>query len=194
MRHLDIDETVTDWFVAHRSPAWTDAMHAITTVGNTLAMTAIALIATVGWAIRREPVRALTVLLGSVVGYVVMVGLKHLFGRDRPPAPIRLVDIDTYAFPSGHAMMSAIVLGLVAVTVCRSWMTMIAVVASALIGVSRVYLGVHWMTDVLAGWTFGALWVAGVSAVPAVRRAVRGARRPAASASATSRKAPPPTR
>jgi undecaprenyl-diphosphatase len=161
-----LDRDVTEWVADHRIDWLTTAFRVITTVGNTAAMTLIAVIATVVlW--RRHRTLALTVLLGSASGWLLMQALKYGFARPRPPERFRILQIDTYSFPSGHAMMSAVVLGLVAVAAWRTsvWVhahpvvLLLAPVASALIGASRVYLGVHWTTDVVAGWVIGALWV-----------------------------------
>ena len=110
---------------------------------------------------------AALISLGGISGYIVMVLLKHAFGRERPPVGDRLLDIGTLSFPSGHAMLSVIVLGLSGY-ICyqlypwvRENRAVLAVVPVLilLIGLSRVYLGVHWLSDVLFGWVFGAFWV-----------------------------------
>ena len=94
--------------------------------------------------------------------------LKLIFARDRPPVALRLIDIDSHSFPSGHAMLSTIVYGLSVIILHRlypwvrrhvGWLV-VGPVLVVLIGVSRVYLGVHWISDVLFGWLFGAIWVA----------------------------------
>lgn len=178
------DRDVSEWVADHRVDWLTTVFRVITTVGNTAAMTLIAIVAgVVLW--RRHRALALTVLLGSASGWLLMQALKYGVARPRPPERFRVLAIDTYSFPSGHAMMSAIVLGLVAVAAWRTsaWVRAhrevlaIAPVASALIGASRVYLGVHWTTDVVAGWVFGALWVALALAVGGVVSRARAARR-----------------
>ncbi|WP_299574999.1 phosphatase PAP2 family protein [uncultured Williamsia sp.] len=178
------DRDVTQWVADHRVDWLTTVFRVITTVGNTAAMTLIAIVATVVlW--RRDRGLALTVLLGSASGWLLMQALKYGVARPRPPERFRVLAIDTYSFPSGHAMMSAIVLGLVAVAAWRTsaWVRghravlAIAPVASALIGASRVYLGVHWTTDVVAGWVIGALWVVVALVVGGVLSRGRAARR-----------------
>ncbi len=173
---LEIDHHITDWVVDHRLD-WLEApFQVITTVGNTLAMTIIAIVAGLLFARAHRRPQAWLIVIGSATGYLVMVGLKHLFARDRPPRPDRLVDIDTYAFPSGHAMMSALVLGLVVVALWQGtpWIRrhrailLIAPAASLLIGASRVYLGVHWASDVVGGWLFALVWIGVAIAVQRV--------------------------
>ncbi|WP_045824145.1 phosphatase PAP2 family protein [Williamsia herbipolensis] len=177
-----VDHDVTEWVADHRTAWLTDVFRVITTVGNTAAMTLIAIVAAIVlWRIGSRD-RALTVLIGSASGWLLMQALKHLAARPRPEPRFRVIAIDTYSFPSGHAMMSAVVLGLVAVAAWQTsvWVRAhapvlaIAPVASLLIGASRIYLGVHWTTDVVAGWLIGAIWV--VLAV-AVARALRTRRR-----------------
>lgn len=178
------DRDVTEWFADHRVDWLTTVFRVITTVGNTAAMTLIAVVATVVlW--RRHRGLALTVLLGSASGWLLMQALKYGIARPRPPERFRVLAIDTYSFPSGHAMMSALVLGLVAVAAWRTsrWVRAhpailgLAGIVSALIGASRVYLGVHWTTDVVAGWVIGALWVVAALTVGGAVSRGRAARR-----------------
>ncbi len=187
------DRVVTEWVADHRVDWLTSVFRVITTVGNTAAMTLIAIVATVVlW--RHHRGLALTVLLGSASGWLLMQALKYGVARPRPPERFRVLAIDTYSFPSGHAMMSAIVLGLVAVAAWRTsaWVRAhpavlaLAPLASALIGASRVYLGVHWTTDVVAGWVIGVLWVVVALAVGGAVSRGRAARhgRPADSSDA----------
>ena len=178
------DRDVTEWVADHRVDWLTTVFRVITTVGNTAAMTLIAVVATVVlW--RRHRGLALTVLLGSASGWLLMQALKYGIARPRPPERFRVLAIDTYSFPSGHAMMSALVLGLVAVAAWRTsgWVRAhpailgLAGIVSALIGASRVYLGVHWTTDVVAGWVIGALWVVAALTVGGAVSRGRAARR-----------------
>jgi membrane-associated phospholipid phosphatase len=161
------DQYVLDWMVDHRTPAWTAVMKVITTLGNTVTLYLVVIVVVIAFAIARKWQLALFVGLGSAVGSLIMVALKELFSRDRPPMPERLIDLSSHSFPSGHAMCSTIVYGLVAVALyqvspwVRShvWVLVFAPLLALSIGVSRVYLGAHWMTDVIAGWILGALFV-----------------------------------
>jgi undecaprenyl-diphosphatase len=128
--------------------------------------------------------------VASVVGAQL---LKALVGRVRPSFPYTATALPTPAFPSGHAMNAVIVWGLLAIVTGRRFprARIPALCAAGLLavaaGVSRVYLGVHWPTDVLGGWAAGAAVLAllvpalGPGAAPAARRAApapgaRGAR------------------
>ncbi|MFW0795934.1 phosphatase PAP2 family protein [Gordonia sp. CPCC 205515] len=167
------DRAVTDRVVAGRTELGETIAHAITVTGNTVVLTVAVVAVTVFLLVRRAYPEAVLVSVGSLLGLFLMVGLKNIFGRSRPPVHDRLIDIDTYSFPSGHAMMSMIVFGLFAVAAYRlsnwvrghPWVLAIAPLWSIAIGCTRVYLGVHWTTDVLAGWIVGALWVAVCAAV-----------------------------
>ena len=160
------DQTVLDWIVPRRTPWLTDVVTAITHLGDTVVAVAITTVVTVLLLVRRRPVEAVTVAGAMIGGYLLMSGSKLVFARPRPPLPVRLVDEATYSFPSGHAMMSMVlvcVLGFAAVRVLGARLPLLAAglaLWTIAIGLSRVYLAAHWATDVLAGWTVGALWAA----------------------------------
>ena len=109
-------------------------------------------------------------LVGSAVGAaLVSHGTKLLIGRARPDVVVHLVDVSTYSFPSGHALLSAsiyLTLGALLArqfpqSALRRYFIAVAASITVLVGLSRVYLGVHWPSDVLAGWLVGALWAWG---------------------------------
>jgi len=199
------DQQVLDWMVDHRTETWTTVMKAITTLGNTLTLFLVALAVTAFFALRRQWRLALFVGLGSALGSLTMVTLKELFSRDRPPMPERLVELSTHSFPSGHAMSSTVVYGLTAVAIYRwspwvrghLWVLLVAPLLALSIGVTRVYLGAHWMTDVVAGWILGALFVAAATWMtfrtgPAERPDSLDAQRASADTPQSSRTDPPP--
>lgn len=91
--------------------------------------------------------------------------LKNLFGRARPLLWERVVDVGNFSFPSGHAMISMVTLGMIGyllTTKFPQWRRRIISLTLALvlgIGLSRLYLGVHWPTDIVAGYAAGILWL-----------------------------------
>jgi undecaprenyl-diphosphatase len=122
-------------------------------------------------------------IAGSLIGAsLIDNGLKAWIARPRPALVPHLAQVTDASFPSGHAMVSAalyLTLALMLAEGAKGWAARVAIVAfgaflAVLIGCSRVYLGVHWPSDVLAGWSFGTAWAL---AVFAANRWVKRARR-----------------
>jgi undecaprenyl-diphosphatase len=109
---------------------------------------------------------AIFVTLASFGGWFINGALKQLFQRPRPDVVPHLREVMTMSFPSGHAMTSAVVyltLGALTMRIAERRLTKlycmaVATVAPVLVGASRVYLGVHYPTDVIAGWLIGFSW------------------------------------
>lgn len=148
-------------------PAWlVEAGQEITALGG-IAVLLLFVLAVMGYLLRQRAYGALwLVLIATTGGTLLSFALKFFFGRERPDAVLHLVTVRSPSFPSGHAMLSAVVyltLGalLTQVTprkVDKIYFIIVAIVLTLLIGVSRVYLGVHYPTDVLAGWSVGLAW------------------------------------
>ncbi|RDI53134.1 phosphatase PAP2 family protein [Nocardia mexicana] len=179
-----IDGPTMDWAVAQRTGTLTPVVHAITDLGDTLSMTTLAVTACAWLAWQRRWSQLVLIATVAVGAGVTVVAVKNVVGRRRPPVD-HLVTESSLSFPSGHALSTTAVVGVVAaltVLSLRRRAAKIAVGAIAAlfvlaVGASRVYMGVHWPTDVLAGWTLGILWVVvGVTVLRAVRPADAPAR------------------
>lgn len=163
---MEFDVAVLGWMVEHRVEWLTTMFWIVTTVGNTFMMFVLSTAAWGALLTSRRNLDAWVVAGAMLTGWGLMNALKYAFARERPPIPERLVEISTHSFPSGHAMMSMLLATVTIAMMLRSphpWLhrpvlVTLPVIAALMIGFSRIYLGAHWTTDVLAGWVFGALW------------------------------------
>jgi len=162
------DEPVVHWIAGHREAWLTDVLMVLTRLGNTgaqtIVITAVAVIAAVA---TRSWLPVVVAVTGGGGIALVIWAAKHLVSRQRPPLADALISPGGFSFPSGHATGAAAVGVLCAWMwtrwVVRRWGVQVGVWAVAvalivLIGFSRVYLAVHFPTDVLAGWFLGAAW------------------------------------
>lgn len=148
-------------------PAWLEqAMAEISSLGGATVLTLL-IAGTCGFfLVKRMWHQALIMALATLTGSGAVSLLKHFFGRARPEVVDHLVAVQTLSFPSGHAANSAVVyLTLAALATdlgstrpVRVYVLACAIALILLIGLSRLFLGVHWPSDVLAGWAFGASW------------------------------------
>lgn len=163
-----LDRPVAAFISAHRSAALTAVMKTVSAVGSPALVTGGALIVGVVLLIKHTwaPLLLAAVTSAGIDGLAAV--FKNVLGRPRPPVAHAIAGADGYGFPSGHAATAAAVLGILAV-ICAHWLPRrkaraviwpAAAMITALIGASRVYLGVHWVTDVFGGWIFGVMWLA----------------------------------
>jgi undecaprenyl-diphosphatase len=148
-------------------PAWLQIMFRdITSLGSYTVVTLITL-AVIGYLLIDGKSGAAVLVVASVGGGAAVSSLLKLgIDRPRPDLVAHLVEVNTASFPSGHATLAAVTyltLGTLLSRVESRWSTKVyiltvAVALTLLIGISRVYLGVHWPTDVLAGWCVGSAW------------------------------------
>jgi membrane-associated phospholipid phosphatase len=163
-----LDRNVLDWFVEHREPWLTAIMQVSTVLGSSVLLIPL-LVAVGAWYWRRHGTPQPFVLLAVTYcgAYLLSQTIKWLVGRPRPPAGVALGHFSTYtAFPSGHATQAAAVYLMLAVVLAAGtprWRHKLSVWAGAVsivtvVGITRMYLAAHWLTDVLAGWVLGSLW------------------------------------
>ncbi len=161
-----LDSSITSWVVAHRTSGLTTLARVLSTVGSQAVLLPLTAVVTVLLLTRRQPAPA-GMLVACWGGAIVLYALtKHFVHRPRPPMDIWLTNVGkTPSFPSGHATQSlstfiALALaGALWLAGVRRTAVVLAVTLALGVGWSRVYLGVHWATDVVAGWLIAAAWV-----------------------------------
>jgi undecaprenyl-diphosphatase len=148
------------------SPSVQDAARDITALGGVTVLTLVAAM-TGGFLFLDGKRRMALFVYGSVAGGAILDSiLKGFFQRPRPDLVPHAAYASSTSFPSGHSMLSAVTYLTLGALLARShprnavkaYFILLAALLTLLVGVSRVYLGVHWPTDVLAGWTAGASW------------------------------------
>jgi undecaprenyl-diphosphatase len=148
-------------------PAWCRAAAIELTALGSVVVLLTFIAAVVGYLALERRLAMLVLVAGATLGGMVLSSLlKLVFGRPRPTVVPPLVEVHSASFPSGHSMLSAVVyltLGaLLARTTTRRrlrvYFIAVALALTFVVGLSRVYLGVHYPTDVVGGWAAGALW------------------------------------
>lgn len=163
-----VDLRVTNWFHSNATPGLTTVARLATTFGSVAFVTAASVIGlllflrTHAW--DRLLAFALTMLGGSALNII----LKHLFHRQRPVLENPLVTLSSFGFPSGHTMGATLLYGFLALLAAQSfktWRERMSVSLGAglmivAVGLSRIYLGAHYLSDVLAAMAAAAAWLA----------------------------------
>jgi membrane-associated phospholipid phosphatase len=155
---------------AWRGPVWLrEAARDLTALGSGTVLTSVVVAAAGLLVAMRHRVTALALIAAAWSGSLAVSWLKALVGRARPTLVEHWAYVDNASFPSGHAASSAVIyLTLAALgasvlrdRAARGYLIATAILLTGTIGATRVYLGVHWPSDVLAGWSFGTLWALG---------------------------------
>jgi len=148
-------------------PTWLyKAAYELTGFGDTWVLGTIVVMVAGFLLMQKKPGQAGLLTVAVAGGTLLSEGLKGLFGRDRPPEAWRLVEVLHDSFPSGHAMLSAVTyltLGALTARVLtrrrlKAYVLAVAFGLAGLVGLTRIYLGAHWTTDVIAGWSLGTAW------------------------------------
>lgn len=156
------DEPIRAWVLAHQVPAVREAFLVITRVAapSSLIPGTAALGAWL-WRRRSLPIAG-AVVMSPAIALAIFLAVKRIYRRKRPAGGARLHEL-TYAFPSGHATASAAIFGTTGYVLWREAMIprdaaiALSTIGPLLVGASRVYLDVHWSTDVIGGWSVGGL-------------------------------------
>jgi undecaprenyl-diphosphatase len=155
-------------------PGWLEELMRDLTALGSLGVLSLVSLAAVGFLVLQGK-RHLAVLVVVAVGGGMLVSTLTKLGFDRPRPDLvpHATRVYTASFPSGHAMMAAVTYLTLGALLARAqpllrlklYLIGLATTLTALVGISRIYLGVHWPTDVLAGWTLGAAWALGCWAI-----------------------------
>ena len=161
------DEWMIRTLREHEGPAWLQEIGRDFTALGGVAVMIVVTLAVAGYLMLAKKYHAMwLVLLATGGGLVLSTALKYFIARDRPALVEHKSMVYTSSFPSGHSMMAAVVyltLGSLLARIMpgrllKLYFLFLAMALTFLVGVSRVYLGVHWPTDVLAGWCGGLVW------------------------------------
>ncbi|MBL7498931.1 phosphatase PAP2 family protein [Frankia sp. CNm7] len=175
--HDDDDLTAVDrptvaWIAHRRTDTVETVVLRVTDIGGQALLVAVLAVAASAVALRLRSWRPVVLaVVASTGGTLLVSGIKNLIGRDRPDPMYQVVAQTGHSFPSGHTTSALVVLGTVAWLAsmatanwtlrATAWVT--AGVLAVAVGLSRVYLGVHYPSDVLAGWVLGACWLVTVA-------------------------------
>lgn len=171
-----LDSAVRSWVLAHRSGVVTPTARALTYSGTSALL--YPLVALAGLAVRLRTGRwapAVAALAVVVTGVLSRLALSKLVRDPRPPRVDWLVSAGGFSFPSGHAATSTLVAGalawLLSVAVRSRWARIVLALGcggwAMLVSISRIYLGVHWISDVIGSWLLAGAWLTALLAAGA---------------------------
>ena len=147
------------------TPLLDQIMVGITFLGQPSVLVVLSISLGIWLLFQRRRSEATTLAIAAIGAAGLNYWLKELFARDRPALWDRVVDVRYYSFPSGHAMVSVVMYGLIGYLIAKTfprWRVLIFILTVSLvvaIGFSRLYLGVHWPTDIAAGYAAGLVWL-----------------------------------
>lgn len=167
-----IDRPAAEWLGTHRDAWLTAALLIVTAVGGPAGLAVLTvLISSLVALWRRSWQPVVLALVGAIGILLVVLTAKVLVVRERPPIPFAVITEKGFSFPSGHAAGTAVVVSLSAWLLTRylitRWIPQVVVWTVAIgltgaVGLSRIYLGVHYVSDVVGGWLLGTAWAGAV--------------------------------
>ena len=157
---LPLDKAVQNFFFSLRGPVQDVIISSITHLSDTVTIIAFCIVLLI---LPNRKTYGLPVSLACLGGVAIYKPLKHFVLRARPDASLHLVTQGGYSFPSGHSVTSIVFYGLMLYLIqkhcknkkLKTVLSWICGILAVIIGPSRIYVGVHWPTDVLAGWCLG---------------------------------------
>ncbi|MER7838167.1 phosphatase PAP2 family protein [Streptomyces sp. NPDC096040] len=166
-RPLFADHDLLTWSVAHRPDVAVAFAHGLTVTGTGVVPYALAVLAGIvaGRTLRQRALAVALCLACLGAGQALRYGVMTLVSRPRPPHADWATHASGWAFPSGHTTTSALTAGLLIIAVCvrgprgRTPLALVIGCWGVLVGLTRIYLGVHWFTDVAGGWLFALGWL-----------------------------------
>jgi membrane-associated phospholipid phosphatase len=160
-----LDTTVLLWLHQWANPVLDAVMLKITRLGNPKVVVVVVVIS-LGWLWwRQRRLEAKAFAIACLGALILNQGLKLFFAKPRPQLWTHLISESSFSFPSGHALGSLVLYGFLAYLLAlqsprfSGWIYGIATAVIGAIGISRLYLGVHWPTDIIAGYAVGYLWL-----------------------------------
>lgn len=161
-----MEASILHWIHAHATPTLDSLFVVSHWLGTTPFCVLLVIAAVIVNLLRKQPSLAVLWIVLGLSTFFLQAGLKELVGRARPELWIRIIEQDGLSFPSGHALAGATLYPLLAFNISLAKPRLarvvwpLAIVMAVFVGFGRLYLGVHWVSDVVAGWTLGAIQTA----------------------------------